>query len=297
MNKPLVSICCITYNHNNYIHDAIQSFLNQRADFPTEIIIHDDASKDGTSEIVLQYANEHPRVIISILQKENQYSIGINPFYEYILPITKGKYIAVCEGDDYWTDPLKLQKQVDFLEANPDYTLCFHDALILWENKQHPPKYFCANDQKDTSTILDIIDKWFIPSASMVIRRDAVLPLPDWFIEVYNGDWALQMLAASKGKVYYMDKVMSVYRKTQGALSGSVGSDTEFVNTKKILLLNYLNEHTNFKFAPQVIEKIRLLKKDIVRYKLRKKNKIFYWVRYPKAFFRSVTNKLMHCHD
>lgn len=117
-NPPLVSICCTTYNHGKFIQDAIEGFLMQKTNFPIEIIIHDDASTDNTATIVKQYAEKHPGLIITILQTINQYSQGIKPWPNFVFPKARGKYIALCEGDDYWTDPLKLQKQVDFLEGN-----------------------------------------------------------------------------------------------------------------------------------------------------------------------------------
>lgn len=110
---PLVSICCITYNQENYIRDAIEGFLMQRTTFPIEIIIHDDASTDNTAKVVNEFAEKHPDLIVPIYQTINQYSQGIKPWPNFVFPRARGKYIALCEGDDYWTDPLKLQKQVD----------------------------------------------------------------------------------------------------------------------------------------------------------------------------------------
>jgi len=121
---PLVSICCITYNHANYISNTIESFLKQETTFSYEIIINDDASTDGTAAIIKEYHDKFPDIIKPILQKENQYSKGIrgmNPRFTF--PVAKGKYIAVCEGDDCWIDPHKLQRQVDFLENHEDFTL------------------------------------------------------------------------------------------------------------------------------------------------------------------------------
>jgi glycosyltransferase involved in cell wall biosynthesis len=125
MNKniPLLSVCCITYNHELYIRDTIEGFLIQKTTFPIEIIIHDDASTDKTAEIIKGYFVKFPDLIIPVLQAENQYSKGIKAYSSYVWPQACGKYIALCEGDDYWTDPFKLQKQVDFLESNPDYGL------------------------------------------------------------------------------------------------------------------------------------------------------------------------------
>lgn len=126
--SPLVSICCITYNHVSYIMEAIDSFLMQETTFPFEILIHDDASTDGTTDIIIDYANKYPDIIRTIIQTENQYSKGglINP--RFVFPRARGKYIALCEGDDYWTDKTKLQKQVNFLENNPDYVITYTDS-------------------------------------------------------------------------------------------------------------------------------------------------------------------------
>ena len=115
-NEILVSICCITYNHEKYIRDAIEGFLMQKTDFPFEVLIHDDASTDGTADIIREYETKYPDIIKPIYQTENQYSKGIKISATYNYPRAKGKYIALCEGDDYWIDPYKLQKQVDFLE-------------------------------------------------------------------------------------------------------------------------------------------------------------------------------------
>lgn len=131
MNTPLVSICCITYNHAQFIRKCLDGFLMQKTDFPIEILIHDDCSTDGTTEIIREYEAKYPDLIFPLYEEENQYQQGKAAeidFYNYRR--ARGKYIAYCEGDDYWTDPLKLQKQVDFMEANPEYSVCFHDFQI-----------------------------------------------------------------------------------------------------------------------------------------------------------------------
>lgn len=130
-NPILISISCATYNHAPYIRQCLDGFLMQEGNFMIEILIHDDASTDGTADIIREYKENYPDIIFPIYQTENQYSKksvrGINATFNF--PRAKGKYIAMCEGDDYWTDPHKLQKQVDFLKANPDFNLCCHD----WE--------------------------------------------------------------------------------------------------------------------------------------------------------------------
>lgn len=124
--KPLVSICCQTYNHKDYITEALESFLMQKTNFSFEILLRDDASKDGTAEICKDYAAKYPDLINLLAYEENQWQKGISPFRDNVKR-AKGKYIALCEGDDYWTDPYKLQKQVDFLEANPEYGMVHTD--------------------------------------------------------------------------------------------------------------------------------------------------------------------------
>ncbi|MBU1215144.1 MAG: glycosyltransferase family 2 protein [Gammaproteobacteria bacterium] len=125
---PMVSICCITFNHAEYIEHAIEGMLMQETTFPFEILINDDCSTDGTDEVIRAYEKKYPNLIFPVYQKENQFKFGgaINPRFNYLR--AKGKYIAICEGDDYWTDSLKLQKQVSFLESNPDYVITYHDA-------------------------------------------------------------------------------------------------------------------------------------------------------------------------
>lgn len=121
---PMVSISCITYNHAPYIRECLDGFMMQKTNFAFEVLIHDDASTDGTADIIREYEAKYPDIIKPIYQTENQYSKGISPSASFNFPRAKGKYIALCEGDDYWTDPFKLQKQVDFLESHPDYVMC-----------------------------------------------------------------------------------------------------------------------------------------------------------------------------
>ena len=140
-----VSILCITYQHAPYIARALEGFVSQRTDFPFEVLIYDDASTDGTADIVRQYARQYPQIIKPILQTENQFSKGLYVDKAFNWPRVQGKYVALCEGDDYWTDPDKLQKQVDFLDAHPDYAVCFHPVVIKWEDHSSPDSIFLSS--------------------------------------------------------------------------------------------------------------------------------------------------------
>ncbi len=170
----------------------------QKTTFPIEIIIHDDASTDATTKIIQEYANQYPELFVTILQKENQWSkYGGSMFAQFVFPRARGKFIALCEGDDYWSDPYKLQKQVDFLEANEKYSFCFHNATIYYcdtglsRNFNHKLK-------SGAYTTEDLLLKWIIPTASLLFRRVYLPnPFPDWYYSVMVGDYPLELLLST----------------------------------------------------------------------------------------------------
>jgi len=216
MNKPLVSVCCITYNHEKYIRDAIEGFLMQKTTIPIEILIHDDASTDGTADIIKEYEAKCPDIIKPIYQTENQYSKGINPYPVFVYPRARGKYIALCEGDDYWIDPYKLQKQVDFLEANPDCSLCFHASKHIYA--KNPARFYIQKPKPiPADKKFDIKDAilgggGFMATNSMVFLREYIIEPPEWMAKAPVGDLPLMLILASRGKMAYIDEIMSVYR-------------------------------------------------------------------------------------
>lgn len=254
---PLISIACITYNHELFLAEAIESFLMQKTEYSYEIIIHDDASTDNTASILREYAAKYPNLIFPIYQKTNQYSQGINPGFSFVIPACQGKYIAVCEGDDYWTDPFKLQKQVDFMEENPDFTLCYHNAIIKHDGEKGKDEYFINNSINETTDITKVINgEDSIPTASMLFRW-AALEIPLWLKYVYNGDLALQLILANRGKFHYSEETMSVYRKQPGGLHATVQS--EAIWRHKIKLMVYFNFYTNFKYHELIDRRINVL--------------------------------------
>ena len=211
MENVLVSVCCATFNQEDYIAKAIEGFLMQKTNFDFEIIIHDDASTDGTSDIIREYARKYPNIIKPIIQTENQYSKCKRVSY-LAWSHAKGEYVALCEGDDYWTDPLKLQKQVDFMEANPECSMCFHAANIVDVTR---------------NAVVDVTrpyNKTFVlpqdnlymggghicPSASIVFKRELMANPPEFYFTAPVGDHPLAMLLADQGRIGYLDEVMSV---------------------------------------------------------------------------------------
>ncbi|MCD8370686.1 MAG: glycosyltransferase [Clostridiales bacterium] len=210
----LVSICCIAYNQAEYIRDALEGFVTQRTNFAYEVLIHDDASTDGTAEIIKEYARRYPEQIFPILQTENQYSKGMtNISGTFNFPRARGRYIAMCEGDDYWTDADKLQKQVDFLEAHPHCSLCFHSAKVEVQGRAFTERMMRPYRGSRRVRQEEIIDKTSgYPTASLMFRRKMVEQLPDFYVQAPIADIPLQLLAAERGWAYYMDEPMCVYR-------------------------------------------------------------------------------------
>lgn len=153
----------------------------QNTDFPYEIHIHDDASSDATPEIIQDYQKKYPNLIKPIFQKRNQYSIGTNPLNNYIYPKLNGDYVAYCEGDDYWTDPLKLQKQVDFMDTHPEYVLCAHDVHMKYEKGVAEKKVFYNKPAEGdfSFTFLDEFLSHFVATVSIFLRREAVVSIPN----------------------------------------------------------------------------------------------------------------------
>ena len=220
-NKVLVSILCLTYNHEDYIRECIEGFLIQKTNFDFEVLIHDDASFDLTSSIIKEYEKNNPGIIKTIYQTKNKYSKNIN-LVEYNLSRAKGKYIALCEGDDYWTDPYKLQKQVDFLNNNLDYGLVYTKVKTYHQSIAR----FSKNSWGGESTSFDqLIEVNHIPSLTVLLKTDLIR---DYFKEIKPetknwkmGDYPIWLYASLKSKIHFHDEVTGVYRVLEESASHS----------------------------------------------------------------------------
>lgn len=250
-----VSVIMVTYRHEEFIAQAIEGILMQKCTFPVELIIANDHSPDNTGAIVQGYIDNHPNGgMIRYLYREQ--NIGMMPNFISALEQVSGIYIALCEGDDYWTDPYKLQKQVDFLEQNPNYALCFHNAMESYEGIDQPyTKVLHGQLIQDTFETEDVLQKWLIATASVVYRRYDDFILPYWFSHCSSGDIALALLLSLKGKFKYMNEVMSVYRKHPGGISNT------HTGYYKVIGMTYLyesfNHYTGKKFDPYIREAIK----------------------------------------
>lgn len=211
-NDVMVSVLCITYNHEQFIEDAIKGIIEQQTNFKYELIIHDDASTDKTAEIIRTYANKYPEIIKPIYQSENKNN---KIFAKYMFPRASGKYIALCEGDDYWTDNQKLQKQIDFLEAHEEYSMCMHNAVKLnyaTGERQILNTFKRTGTYSQREQITVGLGTDFPATASYVFRRDILNDIPSFFLQASVLDYPLRVYCALKGKIYYFEEVMSVYR-------------------------------------------------------------------------------------
>lgn len=210
MDEILVSIVCITYNHEKYIRDAVQGFLNQKVNFQYEIIIHDDVSNDSTATIIREYEKQYPNLIHGLYETTNQYSkVGILLLKD-IYKKCRGKYIAICEGDDYWIDCNKLQLQVDYMENHEDCMLLMHDGIII-DCKEGTVRAMCPFDSEQDLSAKDLILQRQIPTASYMFRNTIRL-IDDFFYKSGMGDYPAQLYCLTRGKIHYFNRIMSAYR-------------------------------------------------------------------------------------
>jgi glycosyltransferase involved in cell wall biosynthesis len=248
---PLVSIACITYNQEEMIKDAIESFLMQVTSFRVMIHIHDDASTDKTAKVINSYVQKYPNLFQTIFQKENKRSQGIKPRYEILYPsITNSKYIANCDGDDYWTDPLKLQKQVDFLEANEGYSMCGAVAQCV-RDPSDEREFFgdFIGSKKSILKVEDFLSGYSVHTSTVVFRK-RMLQMPDWFACISNGDVGLFAILAEKGTVGFLNEPVSVYRINDNGIWSSISLEKRYYAFKNTV--NQLNRH--FKGAYKKIQ-------------------------------------------
>ncbi len=253
--QPMISVCVLTYNHEAYIAETIEGIVKQQHDYLWEFIIADDKSKDKTQEIILSYKEKYPFIKV-IFQNPN---VGASQNFIDLFTAATGKYIAICEGDDYWTDPLKLKKQVDFLEANPEYAMCFHAVNILEEGKELFISPLNLSRKEETFTIEDLAKKNLAHTPSVMYRNVLNARLPGWFIESPLGDYALHMLHAKHGKISYLPDVMAVYRRHTGGVFSTLKERDILLKSHKVMQL-LLTEN----LAAGVTENLKLQRRKYI---------------------------------
>ena len=238
MENPLLTICCTVYNQEKYVEQTLDGFLLQKTNFLVEILIHDDASTDNTQEIIKEYSKKDSRIKL-ILQTENKYSQNILPWPHYCFPQAKGKYIALCEGDDYWIDPYKLQKQVDFLETNPDYVVSWTDYNIL-KNEIIEKNNFGYNADAVTIDFDTLFSPYSTLTLTVVFKKEA-LDMKVYKRLEHSKDNSLYVMLLQKGKGVFFNFVSAVYRIHVGGIyslkSSYFKNYSSYLNIKEVMEL------------------------------------------------------------
>lgn len=238
---PKLSVICLTYNHAKFIRQALDGFVMQKTNFSFEVIIHDDASTDGTADIIREYETKYPDIIKPIYQTENQWGKK-NIWREIVFPLVKGEYVLYCEGDDYFTEENKLQKQVDYLDAHPECSICFHPVAVKWEDKSKPDSIFPTNrviHNKTVFTFNDLIQGNFMQTNSVMYRWRFHKDSLDLIKDVLPGDWYLHLLHAQVGKIGFLPDVMAVYRKHSGGIWYGAGKEAEWYLNMFVPQINF----------------------------------------------------------
>lgn len=211
-DEIMVSVYCLAYNHERYIRDALEGFVNQKVNFRYEVFVHDDASTDRTPEIIREYAEKHPAIIKPVLQTENQFSKGVRIERELLRPKMKGKYIAICEGDDYWCDENKLQRQVDFLEAHADYSACVHNTEELDCVSGGKRALYDTKADHDV-TFAEVVEYGgaAFHTSSVLCRQEYCFVPEELYVDQF-GDYPRAVYLCLSGKVHRFKEIMSIYR-------------------------------------------------------------------------------------
>lgn len=251
--EPVVSICCIAYKHEKFIRECLDGFVMQKTNFPFEVIVHDDASPDKTADIIREYEEKYPDIIKPIYQTQNQFSQKIKPLWEYVFPRARGKYMAICEGDDFWCDPGKLQMQYDFMESHPDYSLCMHGKYVLDHfNKYLYSAAFVKNFPENGTDFARRIalGEYLFSTQTMFIRKSC---FDAKFDEIYRdsrsapmSDLQIAFHLALSGKIKCIERRMAVYRRAPNSMTNNaVGSRKDF-NQKAVNAVCTMLENSGF---------------------------------------------------
>ena len=249
-DEILVTVLCTAYNHEAYLRTCLEGLVHQETDFGYEILISDDASTDGTAAIIREYEARYPERIRPFYFEENIFSRGINVYDAYFFPAARGKYTAICEGDDYWTDPTKLQRQVDFLEAHPKYTACVHDTLVHSCDGGKPDYRLLRHGADCDVQFEDVLFgmSHAFHTSSILARKEIIAHPADFFyvgLAHGFGDQPDGLWLITNGRVRYLDRCMSVYRihsnnaAWSSAVDGTYGKMLEFFEGKLALLRAY----------------------------------------------------------
>ena len=254
-DRPLLSVVMIAYNVERYVAQALDSVLMQQLEGDYEIVVGEDASTDGTGAIVADYARRHPR--IRLLRRER--NLGMNRNFMETLLAARGRFIALLDADDYWTSPHKLRAQIDFLESHPECSICFHNAMVVYEDQAiepHPfhvpePRHLLSHHvPKPFSSLADLAGGNFMQTCSVVFRAGLYGDLPPWYLSMPTFDWPLHLLNAEHGLIGYIDGIMGVYRVHSGSFWSTNMAHFRRIDDVEAMIDAYrmVNAYTGFRY-------------------------------------------------
>ncbi|MCR5122825.1 MAG: glycosyltransferase [Ruminococcus sp.] len=275
----IVTACVLSYNHEKWLEKCLESICTQKTDYEFKVFIHDDCSTDGSKAIIKSFEKKYPELIETIYQEKNQYSQGINIVQKYVIPSIKTKYFAICEGDDYWCDPAKLQKQVAFLEAHPECNLCFHNANVvdpddnflktfyprkMWNDKELYKRL--ENPDGADVSVADMIRLDFTPTASIVGRTENLRTILGFSTSL---DLVVRLVTTYDGYAHFFNEIMSAYRTNNpNSASGSIQNSPEKLKAnfldRHVCLLREFDEFTKGKFHDAIEHQIK--RKELIYY-------------------------------
>lgn len=273
MKHKLLTVCLVTYNHEKYIEQCLESILLQQTDFDFAIHVGEEDGSDATREIVEEYTRKYPD-LIKLFKWDKKDKILVDGMstgrynFKETFKSTSSKYVAYCDGDDYWTDPLKLQKQVDFLENHPDFAICFHDVDIFDQERQMVLPNTSTRKVDHTTDISDLASGNYIHAASIVMRND--FNFPDWFDKVYLGDWALYMLQVKNRKIKRLNQVMAVYRVHASGLWAKQDQKIRILHTIETMETIYTSVSLSREAKHNLMKTIRKLRSQLQPMKKKK---------------------------
>ncbi|HEY6119798.1 MAG TPA: glycosyltransferase [Pyrinomonadaceae bacterium] len=249
---PLVDVNLITYNHEKFIARAIDSVLNQKTNFNYRLILGDDCSTDNTQSIIRDYAQRYPARIQTVLAVEHRGIKHPNRMGIDVLRRSTAKYVALLDGDDYWTNPTKLQRQVDFLERHPECSLCFHNVEMYYDDESQPPIILHPPNQKEIATLEDVINGLVPLPCTAMFRKNLLGDLSGSFYKVPNADWMMWVMLAQQGFIGYINEVMAAYRIHVQGIWSRLSAQQRVIN--HIETYRAINAQLNYKYDRMISE-------------------------------------------
>lgn len=274
MQNPLVSVIVPTFNHGKFIAQTLDGILMQKTNFAFEILVGDDASTDNNAEIIANYQQRFPQIVKAFLHPKNlgpkePRELGGKNNVAFLFKQAKASYIALCEGDDYWTNENKLQIQIDFLEQNAEYALCHHQMEVVYEDGSEST-LFNTENQADTSTLEYLLsdESWILGTASTVFRNTIQGNFPEWWMKSASGDLGIFILVTQFGKIKYLPQIMGAYRKHRGGMTNIHTPQNKIFLQNRMEMFENLKSYFNHKYDSILNKTVERFEKELADLKI-----------------------------